>query len=110
MRRAVLGGLMLMAAIGSSVAAQEPFNPRMSLGGNTARNRDDKERVGPSAEYLIFQRARHEADQRAARLEMYRWMGYSPQRPTLRTDPFATDLNPGLYGWGTPRPMWNVRW
>lgn len=110
MIRAVFGGMLMLAATISPALAQEPLTPRMSLGNSLSRNRDDKERISPSAEFLIHQRARHEADQRAARLEMYRWMGHSPQRPVLRRDPFATELNPGLYGWGYRPPVWNVRW
>lgn len=110
MKRAILGGLLMCAAaLISPAIGQDQINPRMSFGTGLPRAREDKERVGPSAEYLIYQRARHDADQRAARLEMYRWMGYSPQRPAVRPDPFATDLNPGLY-WGYTPGVWHARW
>lgn len=111
MKRAVLGGLLVIAAVlGSPAIGQDQVSPRMSFGTGFPRGREEKERVAPAAEYLIYQRARHEADQRAARLEMYRWMGHSPQRPVVRHDPFSTELNPGLNGWGYHPGVWNVRW
>jgi hypothetical protein len=71
--------------------------PGPQLGGRLARFRDESTPTTPSAEYLIYKRARKRAEERAAILEAQHWAGYSPTRPTIPYTHYATDLNPGLY-------------
>jgi hypothetical protein len=79
----------------SGVLAQDKTrNPQM--GGRLSRFQDESRAI-PSAESLIYKRAHERAEQRAARLEAYRWMGYAPTRPTIPYTRYANDLNPPLY-------------
>ncbi|HTI49697.1 MAG TPA: hypothetical protein VL475_02055 [Planctomycetaceae bacterium] len=85
-----------LASVATSSLAAEDKSPGPQLGGRLARIREESREI-PSAEVLIFKRAHRRAEQRAARLEMYHWMGYSPNRPMVPYTTYANDLNAGLY-------------
>lgn len=77
--------------------------PGPQLGGRLARLREESAPAIPSAEYLIYQRARKRAESRAELLEAQQWAGYYPTRPTIPYTYYGSDLNPGLYKpWVTP--------
>lgn len=71
--------------------------PGPQLGGRLLRLREEESRSIPSAEYLIYQRARKRAAVRSEILEERHWSGYYPTRPTIPYTYFGTYQNPGLY-------------
>lgn len=84
------------------VAANDETGP--NLGGRLARLRDEQTRKNPTAQQLIFERAQRRARERHLRLEAYRRMGYSPNRPLVPYTKFGVDLNQGLHNsWGASR-------
>lgn len=110
MKRLVLAAAVAMAGntvAGSGVAQdlhKSPYEERLS------RFREEKPRV-PSAQHLIFERAQIRAQHRAARLESFRWMGYSPTRSTVPYTAYSTDLNPALMSpSGHGYKTWYGRW
>ena len=109
MKRLVLAATVLILGGMSGVSRgqdlhKSPYEERLS------RFRAEKPRVA-SAEQLIFERARSRAQQRAARLEMYQWLGYSPTRPRVSDSAFMTEQNPGLTSpWGYGYRTWTGRW
>lgn len=109
MKRLLMAGVTasLLGIASNSSTAQDRPGPRYE--GRLSRFREEKSRAA-SAEFLIYQRAQVRAQQRAARLEAYRWMGIAPTRPSIPYSVYAVNLNPGLYtawgGWSA----WNWRW
>jgi hypothetical protein len=93
--------VLIASLMGSSVSAQDrpkgTNNAGPTLGGRLSRFHEEKSRGIPPADYLIFERARKHARQRADRLEANRWLGISPNRPMIGPTAFAVDMNPGLY-------------
>ncbi|MSR59013.1 MAG: hypothetical protein EXS05_15435 [Planctomycetaceae bacterium] len=81
------------------LAAKDETGP--NLGGRLARLREEQTRKSPTAQQLIYERARRRARERALRLESYRRMGYSPNRPMVPYTKYGVDLNQGLHNsWG----------
>lgn len=91
-RRLFIVLITSLASFAASGVSAEEKTPGPQLGGRLQRFREETRAI-PSPEYLIYQRSNERAQQRAARLEAYRWMGYSPNRPVMSSPAFANDMN-----------------
>jgi hypothetical protein len=104
----VLIATLASVATSTLVAQEKGSGPQ--LGGRLSRLREESRGI-PSAEVLIFRRAQRRAEARAARLEMFDSMGYSPTRPVAAYARNANDLNAGIYkpwviGFYRANPRW----
>ena len=63
---------------------------------------------GQEPRSLIFKRAAYESEQRRARIQERKWLGYSAQRPMYPQSSYAADLNPP--GWTWPAGYYRIGW
>lgn len=57
---------------------------------------------------IAQQRARYDADQRMARMQWNKWIGYEPSRPSLPNALTNNEMNPYFFQPVRYRPVWTV--
>lgn len=97
--------LMLLAAWASTSIADEPTQP-LPLAGSPSVGNYEPTVIKPMT--IAQQRARYDADQRMARMQWNKWIGYEPSRPSLPNALTNNEMNPYFFQPVRYRPVWTV--
>ena len=97
--------LLVLATWASAVHADDPKQP-LPLSATTSLGSYEATISKPLT--IAQQRARYEADQRMARMQWNKWIGYEPSRPALPNALTNNEMNPYFLQPVRYRPVWGV--